>query len=118
LNVIGQQVDNGELIIGEIEDYPLFNRRGYIEGFYGKPWTPEERIGMLKLMASHRMNTYYYGPKDDPYHREKWNMLYPEKELIDLKTIINLANEYFVIFIFASRPALVCDIQARMITVL
>ena len=106
LNVIGQQICNGELIIGEIEDYPLFHRRGYIEGFYGKPWTPEERNGMLKLMAYHRMNTYYYGPKDDPYHREKWNELYPQKELLELETIINLAKECFVDFYFCIAPGL------------
>lgn len=106
LNNIGQQIHNGKLIIGEIEDYPLFNRRGYIEGFYGKPWTPEDRIDMLKLMAYHRMNTYYYGPKDDPYHREKWNMPYPQKELIDLKTIIKIAKEYFVDFHYCIAPGL------------
>ena len=106
LNEIGQQIDDGEIIIGEIEDYPLFYRRGYIEGFYGKPWTPEERIDMLKLMATHRMNTYYYGPKDDPYHREKWDELYPEKELADLKIIIELTKECYVDFYFCIAPGL------------
>lgn len=106
LNVIGQQIKNGELIIGEIEDYPLFHRRGYIEGFYGKPWTPEERTDMLKLMASHRMNTYYYGPKDDPYHREKWDEQYPEKELSVLNEIIRLSKECFVEFYFCIAPGL------------
>ena len=106
MNVIKQQIAAGEIIVGEIEDYPLFHRRGFIEGFYGKPWTPEERVDMLKLMSSHRMNTYYYGPKDDPYHREKWQELYPAKELADLQTLINLSQECFVDFYFCIAPGL------------
>ncbi len=106
LNAIAQQISDGAILIGEIEDYPLFNRRGFIEGFYGKPWTPEERADMLELMAAHRMNTYYYGPKDDPYHREKWQELYPEKELSDLKELISLAKDSFVDFNFCIAPGL------------
>lgn len=106
LNVVAHQIADGEIIIGEIEDYPLFHRRGFIEGFYGKPWTPEERTDMLRLMSTHRMNTYYYGPKDDPYHREQWEELYPEKELSDLQALINLAKECFVDFYFCIAPGL------------
>ena len=29
----------GEVPLGSIEDYPLFAERGYIEGFYGSPWS-------------------------------------------------------------------------------
>ncbi len=106
LNAIKQQIKDGEIIIGGIEDYPLFYRRGFIEGFYGKPWSPKERMDMLQLMAAHRMNTYYYGPKDDPYHRDKWKELYPEKELLDLKVLIDLSQDCFVDFYFCIAPGL------------
>ena len=43
-----------------------FQRRGYLEGFYGKPWTDAQRRDMIALMAAHGMNTYAYGAKDDP----------------------------------------------------
>ena len=35
---------------------------------------------MLNLMSFYGMNTYYYAPKDDPYHRDKWDELYLGKE--------------------------------------
>jgi hyaluronoglucosaminidase len=76
VNAIYRQIRDGSLFVGVIEDYPLFYKRGYIEGFYGKPWSFEERIDMLELMSEHCMNTYFYAPKDDPYHRNRWGELY------------------------------------------
>lgn len=106
LECIGEYLYNGEIPVGEIVDYPLFKKRGYIEGFYGKPWTFEERTKMIALMAQSRMNSYFYAPKDDPYHREKWRDLYPEKELGELKKIIGLCGENFVEFTFCIAPGL------------
>ena len=66
LNRIKRMCESKEFIIGSVEDYPLFAVRGYIEGFYGKPWSEENRKMMLRLLSSYGMNTYYYAPKDDP----------------------------------------------------
>ena len=66
------------VFIGSAVDYPLFAERGYIEGFYGNPWTFENRKMMLELLSSYGMNTHDYAPKDDHYHRDKWEELYPE----------------------------------------
>lgn len=106
LNTLARFFATGEIFIGSLEDYPLFARRGFIEGFYGKPWTTGERADMLKLMAAHRMNAFYYGPKDDPYHRDKWDELYPEKEFEDLKQLIGLAASLFIDFHFCIAPGL------------
>lgn len=91
---------------GTAEDYPMFAKRGYIEGFYGNPWTHENRKMMLDLMAFYGMNTYYYAPKDDPYHRDKWDELYPQKELSQLFEISELCRENFVDFYFCIAPGL------------
>ncbi len=92
--------------IGTAEDYPLFAKRGYIEGFYGNPWSHENRKMMLEKMSFYGMNTYYYAPKDDPYHRDKWDELYPEKELLQLSEIAKLCRENFVDFHFCLAPGL------------
>ena len=92
--------------IGSIEDYPLFAKRGYIEGFYGNPWSHKNRKMMLELMSFYGMNTYYYAPKDDPYHRDKWDELYPEKELAQLSELADFCKEYFVDFYFCIAPGL------------
>ena len=104
-NII-KQLSNGKLAIGEISDYPLFATRGYIEGFYGNPWNTQEREDVLKLMALHGMNTYYYAPKDDPYHREKWDEPYPADELADLKRLIDLAEKNCITFFYCIAPGL------------
>lgn len=106
LQTLSRQLDAGEVLVGEIEDYPMFLHRGYIEGFYGKPWSQAERLDMLQLMARHQMNTYYYAPKDDPFHREKWDVPYPEKELQELQELIVAAKDHFVDFYFCIAPGL------------
>jgi hyaluronoglucosaminidase len=55
--------------------------RGIVEGFYGAPWTHEERLDMIRFCGAERLNSWAYAPKDDPYHRERWRDPYPDSEL-------------------------------------
>lgn len=89
---VGKMLSGGSLPLGRLTDYPSFERRGYIEGFYGKPWTHPQRLEMMYLMASAGENCVYYAPKDDPYHRRLWREPYPEKELQRLKELSERAN--------------------------
>ena len=36
---------------------------GVVEGFYGNPWTKDERFNLLKRMKEQNMNAYIYAPK-------------------------------------------------------
>jgi hypothetical protein len=54
---------------------------GAIEGFYGTPWTWEERALVCRGVAAAGGDTYVYAPKDDPLHRDRWRDPYPEDEL-------------------------------------
>lgn len=91
---------------GEYICAPSFKSRGYIEGFYGKPWSHESRKSVMRLMAVNRMNTVYYAPKDDCYHREKWRELYPENELAKLKELVDLAAGCYMDFYWCIAPGL------------
>ena len=51
---------------------------GVIEGFYGKPWTRQERSQVFAWMAASGLQTYFYAPKDDPHHRSIWRQPLPE----------------------------------------
>ncbi|WP_400261716.1 beta-N-acetylglucosaminidase domain-containing protein [Sphingobacterium sp. SG20118] len=51
-----------------IQDFPDVAFRGTVEGFYGEPWSFEDRVAQLRFYGEWKMNTYLYGPKDDPYH--------------------------------------------------
>jgi len=50
---------------------------GVIEGFYGKPWSWEEREDTVRFLATHRYRFYIYAPKADPYLRRKWQEDHP-----------------------------------------
>ena len=80
--------------------------RGIVEGFYGKPWTQEQRVDMLAFCEAHGLNAYIYAPKDDPYHREKWREPYPEAQFKKLAALIREAQKHNVKFIFAVSPGL------------
>jgi hypothetical protein len=55
--------------------------RGIIEGFYGTPWTWDERHELAYWCAQRGMDTFVYAPKSDPKHRERWREPYDTAEL-------------------------------------
>ena len=80
--------------------------RGVVEGFYGKPWSQEQRVDMMAFCGAHGLNAYIYAPKDDPYHREKWREPYPESQRKKLAKLIRTAQKHNVRFIYALSPGL------------
>lgn len=62
--------------------------RGLIEGFYGPPWTWDERIDVARSCAARGMTHYVYAPKDDPHHRERWREPYPAEALAGFERLI------------------------------
>ncbi len=50
------------------------------------------------------MNTYLYAPKDDPYHRERWQLPYPEAEFRALLDLIRLAQTNGIDFVYGFHP--------------
>lgn len=105
-HTLAKLIVKNELKEGTLTDFPLFKRRGYIEGFYGPTWENSKRLSVMKLMASYGMNTFFYAPKDDIYHRAKWRDLYPEKELSDLKNLFNNACDNQLDFHWTIGPGL------------
>ncbi len=101
-----KRIEENNISDGEYICSPSFSVRGYIEGFYGTPWSHESRKSVMELMAKNRMNTVYYAPKDDLYHREKWREKYPEGELIRLKELVDCAKKYYMDFFWCIAPGL------------
>ncbi|MGO8790911.1 MAG: beta-N-acetylglucosaminidase domain-containing protein [Terriglobia bacterium] len=89
-----------------IADFPSFAERGVVEGFYGTPWTHQNRIDILRFEGAHGMNVYYYAPKDDPYHRKLWRDPYPPEAQKRLGELVDAAHRNFVDFCFAISPGL------------
>jgi hyaluronoglucosaminidase len=89
-----------------VRDRPAMRYRGSIEGFYGTPWSHADRLDHLAYLGAHKMNTYQYAPKDDPYHRERWREPYPTDELARLGELVTCARDNHVEFAFALSPGL------------
>jgi len=58
---------------------------GIIEGFYGKPWTWEERTETMQFLAPHGFRFYLYAPKADTHLRRNWQLDHPAKVADSLK---------------------------------
>jgi hyaluronoglucosaminidase len=50
---------------------------GIIEGFYGRPWSWEDRAATAAFLAGHGYRFYLYAPKADPYLRRRWQEPHP-----------------------------------------
>ncbi len=105
LQTLRQLLNNNELPVIEIKDYPSIRYRGVVEGFYGTPWSHAARLRQLRFYGENKMNTYIYGPKDDPYHSSpNWRLPYPEKEATQLQELVKVAKENEVDFVWAIHP--------------
>ena len=80
--------------------------RGTIEGFYGRPWSHDDRLAHLQFAAQHRLNTYVYAPKDDPFHRARWREPYPPDALARLGELATAARRRDLRFVLAIAPGL------------
>ena len=84
---------------------------GVIEGFYGKPWTPAERIELFGWMARWGLNTYFYAPKDDLHHRALWREPYGAADAGELAQLVEACRQRNIHFVYALSPGL--DIRYR-----
>ena len=74
---------------------------------YGTPWSHEARLRQLRFYGENKLNTYIYGPKDDPFHSSpNWRKPYPAKEAARLAELVKVANENEVDFVWAIHPGL------------
>ncbi len=75
--------------------------RGVVEGFYGRPWGTEGRLSMIEFMGERDLNTFVYGPKDDPYHHARWREPYPAEQMADFSKVLAAAKRNRVDFYWA-----------------
>ncbi len=101
---------------------------GVVEGFYGRPWTTEQRKDLVRpqrrpyslflllldevspvqfgKMRTWGMTSYLYAPKDDFKHRAYWRELYTVEEAEHLQSLVALAEACDVDFYYAISPGL------------
>ena len=99
-----QHIENGKYEEVAVADWPDVPFRGTVEGFYGTPWSHEARLSQLEFYGKNKMNVYIYGPKDDPWHRDKWRVPYPEAEANRIAELVEVAKKNYVNFYWAIHP--------------
>ena len=104
IQIFKQKTTDGRIAEVTISDYPDVEFRGYVEGFYGIPWTFDDRANLFKDTSLYKMTTYIYAPKDDPYHRKSWRTLYPEAESNNIKALAEVAAENNMEFCWTIHP--------------
>lgn len=99
-----REMENGIYEEVAVADWPDVPFRGTVEGFYGTPWSHEARLSQLDFYGKNKMNVYIYGPKDDPWHRDKWRIPYPEAEANRIAELVEVAKKNYVNFYWAIHP--------------
>ncbi|WP_326760177.1 beta-N-acetylglucosaminidase domain-containing protein [Streptomyces phaeochromogenes] len=89
-----------------VRDWPAAALRGVVEGFYGAPWSQQDRLSQLDFYGRTKQNVYVYSPKDDPYLRAKWRDQYPAERLAQIKELVDRAAANHVRFTYALSPGL------------
>jgi hypothetical protein len=60
---------------------------GLIEGFFGIPWSWEERADAVRFLAPAGYGFYLYAPKADPFLRRRWQEPHPPGEVEELRRL-------------------------------
>ncbi|XP_052744973.1 protein O-GlcNAcase isoform X3 [Bicyclus anynana] len=79
---------------------------GVVEGFYGRPWTTEQRKDLFQKLKKWGLDMYVYAPKDDYKHRAYWRELYTVEEAEHLTSLITEAKSHGITFCYALSPGL------------
>lgn len=102
---------------------------GVVEGFYGRPFTSEQRKELFKKLKRYGLQLFIYAPKDDCKHRamwdkewkyidfhdfdnlnffmdDRWRELYTVEEGEHLQGLINASKSAGIDFYYALSPGL------------
>ncbi|MBD3370627.1 hypothetical protein GF402_09720 [Candidatus Fermentibacteria bacterium] len=78
--------------------------RGIVEGFYGKPFDPDQRLRLIESISGFDDAAYLYAPKNDPWHRIRWRRPYPDGQWKSIAEAIARSADLGVRFIFGISP--------------
>jgi len=99
------QMDSRTILNLTIEDYADVKSRGFIEGYYGNPWSTSDRCDLMEWGGYYKLNSYFYAPKDDAKHRTQWNILYTDDEIKNkIDPLVKAGNDSKCRFVFALHP--------------
>ena len=80
--------------------------QGYIEGYYGKILSWDQRSRILDTLNKNNMNSYFYCPKEDIHHRHNWRLDYPQHWNKNFNQFITYSNHKKIKIITGISPGL------------
>ncbi|XUZ95787.1 beta-N-acetylglucosaminidase domain-containing protein [Streptomyces araujoniae] len=104
VQTLRQLVSGGAVAGVVVRDWPGTAVRGMAEGFYGQPWTQEERLAQLAFMGRTKQNRYLYAAGDDPYRLARWREPYPAERRADFRALARKAEAEHVTLGWAVSP--------------
>ena len=80
--------------------------KGYIEGYYGKLLSWDERVQIVNTLSNNKMCYYFYAPKEDINHRLKWREPYDKQWLTQFNKFIKFAQKKKIKIIIGVSPGI------------
>lgn len=68
----------------------LFAVAGILEGFYGTPWSWDERVAIMEQCVPAGLDWYVWAPKSDPLHRTFWRDPFTEEHLDGFRRLLKV----------------------------
>ncbi|MEU7552037.1 beta-N-acetylglucosaminidase domain-containing protein [Streptomyces sp. NPDC044571] len=87
-----------------VRDWPSSPVRGITEGFYGQPWTREQRLAQLDFMGRTKQNRLLLAPGDDAYRTTQWREEYPREQQEEFRALAERARANRVVLGWAVAP--------------
>jgi hyaluronoglucosaminidase len=91
----------------------MYRFSGYIEGFYGRMLSWDERRLVCDCMDQLSLNTYVYAPKEDPFHRASWRTSYPSSWINNFRNFVKHGAQRDIGVIPCIAPGLSFDYTSR-----
>ncbi|MFH8450573.1 beta-N-acetylglucosaminidase domain-containing protein [Streptomyces fungicidicus] len=96
--------DGGAFTAAVVRDWPGTAVRGITEGFYGAPWTHEQRLAQLDFMGRTKQNRYLYAPGEDLHRQARWREPYPAERRAEFRELAGRARGNHVTLGWAVAP--------------
>jgi hyaluronoglucosaminidase len=90
----------------DLEDGPDFPIRGVVEGFYGQPWSHQQRMRAIEFFGDFNMNSYFLAPKDDPLQRFNWRSPFAADFLAQAQELSEHGKRHGISFVVCVSPGL------------
>ncbi|MFD3758251.1 beta-N-acetylglucosaminidase domain-containing protein, partial [Streptomyces sp. NPDC058622] len=87
-----------------VRDWPAAPVRGITEGFFGRPWTQEQRVAQVDFMGRTKQNRLLLAPGDDTYRTTDWRREYPREQREEFRALAERARANRVVLGWAVTP--------------